>query len=349
MWIRSSFIVAGMFAVIVFAQPHPAAMQGGKPGSNNATLVTLPSLGSNAQARGINAAGTVIVGDAFDTADCLRAVKWTLQSGTWVIEQLGYPGSTAAARAVDTAGNVAGYDDSVPRTPVLWPAAGGYQNLGCNPTAGLFDGAHALSDAAQQVVGQEGGRAAVWSAPGYCAEFLPALYPGGGGSPTAIDASGAIAGGSATPGPKLASVPVRWVRTDGAWRLEQLDTRPGRVTGASAQGDLGGQVSITCRLTEGCGRGMIWYADGRVRELGTLGGDHSWVYDVNSNGEAVGVSSARNTNTAFIWSEAMGMVKLPIAGWGAAFAVSDVRADGTRIVAGTNSHGDAVIWVVRNP
>ena len=65
-----------------------------------ASYIKLPSLGSNAEANGINDAGTVIVGRSFDRAGLLYAVKWTQQNGTWVISALPapvpYPGSAAA-------------------------------------------------------------------------------------------------------------------------------------------------------------------------------------------------------------------------------------------------------------
>jgi hypothetical protein len=44
------------------------------------------------------------------------------------------------------------------------------------------------------------------------------------------------------------------------------------------------------------------------------------------------------------------MVQLPVSGtWAAVFAISDVRADGTRVVAGVDQHARPIVWVVRNP
>ncbi len=51
--------------------------------------------------------------------------------------------------------------------------------------------------------------------------------------------------------------------------------------------------------------------------------------------------------TPFIWSQTRGMLRLPVKRSGIAFAVSDVRADGTRIAAGVADGAKAVIWVVR--
>ena len=146
-------------------------------------------------------------------------------------------------------------------------------------------------------------------------------------------------------------MPVRWTRVAGQWQREQLDNRHGAARGANAAGDLAGYVVVPCALTDGCDRAVIWYATGSSRELGTLGGEQSWARDINASGEVVGASTAPHVgNTAYFWSESMGMVQLPFKGrWAAANALSDVRSDGTRFVVGMDSRGQAVVWVVRNP
>ena len=102
---------------------------------------------------------------------------------------------------------------------------------------------------------------------------------------------------------------------------------------------------------DGCQRAVIWYATGGSRELGTLGGKDSWARDINATGEVVGASTSPSVgNTAYFWSNSRGMLQLPFKGrWAAANALSNVRPDGTRVVVGTNSLGQAVAWVVRNP
>ena len=81
-----------------------------------ATLTMLPSLGSNGVAYGVDAEGTVIVGQSFDRAGYLYAVKWTLVNGAWVIATLPYSGHAAySARGVSDAGDAVGYFASTPR------------------------------------------------------------------------------------------------------------------------------------------------------------------------------------------------------------------------------------------
>jgi probable HAF family extracellular repeat protein len=137
----------------------------------------------------------------------------------------------------------------------------------------------------------------------------------------------------------------------GQWQVEQLDSRNGSVLGSNAAGDLAGYVYyLPCASTDGCQHAAIWNADGSFEELGTLGGKDSWARGINASGEVVGNSTANSVNTGFLWSQSLGMIKLPFNGsWAAANGVSDVRADATRLVAGMSSRAAAIVWVVRNP
>src|SRR5678816_4443721 len=64
----------------------PLFARGGPP--TGPGPIQLPSLGSNSEAWGVNAAGTVIVGHSFDRRGLLFPVKWTLQNGAWTISIL---------------------------------------------------------------------------------------------------------------------------------------------------------------------------------------------------------------------------------------------------------------------
>jgi uncharacterized membrane protein len=147
---------------------------------------------------------------------------------------------------------------------------------------------------------------------------------------------------------------VRWTNIGGQWVIEQLDSATGFIRGGNASGDFAGYVELPCGPDTDCNRAVIWYAAGGSRQLGTLGGDHSYGNDVNGNGEVVGMSTSPMIgNTAFYWSESAGMVQLPTRrGRGAiAFALSDVRPDGTRLAVGASAGAPgelAVAWVIRN-
>ena len=310
-----------------------------------ATLTKLPSLGSNSEALAVDESGSVIVGHSFDRAGRLYAVKWTWQSGSWVISTLPYPGS-ARATGVDNQGGAAGYFASIPQKAVLWPVGSEARVLGCASDVGQST-ASGISADGQVVVGSGG----IWrtATPGSCGENLPALAEGGGSSAVTVNGDGTIVGGSSTPNPSADPLPVRWRSTGGQWQVEQLDTRRGRASGANAAGDLAGFVAEPCTVDGGCQRAVVWYAAGGSLDLGRLGADRSNGTDINSGGEVVGVSTANGRSTAFFWSSSLGVRPLAAKGSDAvARAVSNVRSDGTRLVVGM-AGDSAAVWVVRNP
>ena len=347
---------------LAFSQPK-------KP-SQFATFSTLPSFprGTNSEAIDVNRAGSVIVGHAFDRNGIQWAVRWTLQNGSWVMSPLPTPtdAAYARARAVSDLGDAAGEDWS-PGAPrhraVLWPATGGYVLLGCNEDM-VSTIVEAISDDGQTVVGTKpilegnvivGSRASVWPAGG-CRTDLPWLGEGISAAARAVNRDATVLGGSAsatTVNP--ISVPVRWT-FDGLWHIQPLDARPGSVFGSNDVGDLVGFARVPfgaagCEVADGCGRAVIWYADGGTRDLGTLGGAFSSASGINASREVVGMAATAHVgSTPFIWSASVGMLELPYRGKSAvANAISDVRPDGTRVVVGFNSNGEASVWVVTLP
>ena len=328
-----------------------ATMQGRRPPKGSpteiATLSKLPSLGSNAEAHGVNDAGTVVVGHSFDRTGLLYAVRWTLQNGSWVIAKLAYEGKAAQANGIDNTGDAVGWVGSFPRYPALWPGTAGSSPLGCANEAGE---AHAISADGELVVGQSAGHAVAWPLSAPCTEYLQPLVSGIFAAASAVNADGSIIGGRAARTPNGASMAVRWTGPAGARLIEELDSRPGNVFGANPAGDLAGHVTIGCALEAGCQQAAIWYAAGGSRHLATLGGAHSWALDINAAGEVVGMStSSQGVNTAFFWSLTTGMFKLPANKFGVANAVSEVRSDGTRLVVGMDAQANAAVWVVRTP
>jgi uncharacterized membrane protein len=286
-----------------------------------------------------------------------HAMKWTLQNGTWTGISLprAPTANSAVARGVSNNGDVAGNDFPGPTAhAVLWPSGGGFTVLGCNGAV-LPETVYAIATSAQVVVGTvrlSPRTPAVWRPGGACREALPVLAAGGWGNAYAVNGDGTVVGGSAASAVAGgASIPVRWRKVSGSWLIEQLDSRAGSALGANATGDLAGWVDAPCSVEGGCQRAVIWSAGGGSRDLGTLGGKDSWARDINATGEVVGASTSPTVgNTAYFWSASRGMFQLPFKGrWAAANALSNVRTDGTRVVVGTDSLGQAVVWVVRNP
>ena len=341
-------------ATPALARPQPAA-------SGFATLTKLPSLGKgvHGEAYAVQQSGGIIAGYSWHRDGRMIPVTWTLQNGAWTITSLPYPATATSARAkaVNDQGDVGGNDwpGSTPHA-LLWPSSGGFQVLGCNDELGEVFGMSAggrtlvgVVSPWQNPVAGSPARAAVWE-PGQCRVDLPPLVEGSSARADAVNGNGNVVGGSAFSGAR--NVPVRWTRANGAWTITALDSRQGAVRGANSAGDLVGTVIVPCAASEtGCNRGMIWYAAGGTRELPTLGGSSTTPVGINAAREVVGLSALANEEgTAFIWSETMGMRQLPVTGGAWAFAVSGVRADGTRLVVGAG--GDkfsALVWVVRNP
>ncbi|HZI29561.1 MAG TPA: hypothetical protein VFD64_15435 [Gemmatimonadaceae bacterium] len=320
----------------------PSLAKGGPGGGGTefATRTALPALqkGVHGEAYAISRAGGLIGGYSWDQQGYMHPVTWSLQNGTWKITAYPWDASATSAiiRGVDDQGNKAGnfWPGSAPR-PVLWNAAGAYTVLGC----GELGEAHAISAVAQVAVGRSGPSATVWST-GQCAELLPPLTPGAASAAYAVNSDGMIAGGSS------AGLPVRWRRVDGTWQVEQLDSRSGAVRGSNSAGDLVGYVQDEC-----CTTGVIWFVDGSSRTLPTLGGVSTSPRAINSAREVVGLSTRSNgSGWPFIWSETLGMRELPVSDGAWAFALSDPRGDGTRVVVGAGGRPFAAqVWVVRNP
>ena len=316
------------------------------------TLISLPSLGSNSEARAVNDAGTVIVGHSFDRGGMLYAVKWTLVNGAWVIATLPYSGHAAySARGVSDAGDAVGYFASTPRRAVRWAAAGGIADLDCAGEVGMSL-AYAISADGAIAVGESNGRAVVWR-PGPCRELLPSLpLSTGGGRARTVNGNGTIVGGSASLSTVDGAAPARWrgTGTAGEWQSELLDGRSGSALGANAPGDLAGYVVDPCtHPTINCTHAVVWYANGTTLDLGTLGSDYNVANDINSAGEVVGYNASfRGSSSAYIWSASLGGVRLlpDKANDAQALAVSDLRADGTRVAVG-EAGASPVVWVIR--
>ena len=330
----------------------PALAKGGPGGGSEfATRTALSPLqgGAHGEAYAIDRAGTLIGGYSWDKAGLMHPVTWSLVNGSWQITA--YPWDATATSAVirgindnrDKAGTF--WPGSAPRA-VIWNPAGSFTVLGCNE----LGEAYGLSSGAQVVVGTyrsaTSSIATVWR-PGQCRESLPSLAAGGYAGAYAVNGDGTIVGGTS-------GVPVRWRRVNGAWQVEPLDTRQGVVMGANSAGDLVGSVGSACSPSAlQCTHdiSIVWYASGGSRVLPTLGGDQTAARAINSAGEVVGLSRLANGNAVpFIWSETLGIRQLPLSQGGWAFTISDVRADGTRLVAGAGGRPfSAQVWVVRNP
>ena len=351
--IETVFVVTCALAAAACLDQSPAApnetsdgspqVRAARGGAAPAIVFTkLPSLGSNSEALAVDGAGTVITGHSFDRAGMLYAVKWTLVNGSWTITTLPYSGSDRAL-GVNDLGEAVGHGGTSPRRALQWSAAGVARQLDCQGDAGESI-AYGTSAGAHVVVGAGAGIASIWRVNG-CRETLPSL--GSYSSAATASGDGTILGGSAELAGSTVSIPVRWREAGGAWSIEQLDARSGRAMGANTAGDLAGYVRDICNIQAGCNRSVVWYASGVSRTI-AAGGESNWANDVNSSGEVVGITTSNGRSSGYIWSETGGVREIAAKGKDAiARAVSNVRADGTRLVVGMVGT-QAAVWLVRN-
>jgi len=64
----------------------------------------------------------------------------------------------------------------------------------------------------------------------------------------------------------------------------------------------------------------VWDARGRIRDLGTLGGQNSTAFSLNNRGQVIGLADDATGNTRpFIWDASTGMSDLGLPGSGLAY------------------------------
>jgi probable HAF family extracellular repeat protein len=117
--------------------------------------------------------------------------------------------------------------------------------------------------------------------------------------PTGINALGWVVGNSQGSFLGADGRPCRWVG-GGASPLFPDPDDCGRAEGVNDAGQIVGGLL----LTGGGHRAFLWQ-DGRVQDLGTLGGDESVARDVNAAGDVVGVSATVDftERRAFLWRQ----------------------------------------------
>ncbi|HYN82580.1 MAG TPA: hypothetical protein VES88_13885 [Gemmatimonadaceae bacterium] len=327
--------------------------------SPSITVTALPSLGGAAGANGINDGGT-IVGQSIDAAGSGNAVKWTLQSGAWTVAQLP-DGLYGSAAAINATGNIVGRGGD-PHRAVLWPAAGGGSVvLGCAAFDFGPDAAVAINSGGTVAGYRRDGsitRAVVWRpGPGLCREDLPALVRGMSADARGIDDAGNVSGHAYDAAGKEWA--VRWAFNGTSWNPPDT-LKAGLYAGAWASNSGGDIAGSACLGTppSGCqAHAVLWPRPGNLvrTDLGTLGGQVSAAFALNSTNEVVGWSlTSRNRSThGFIWSTTTGMRGLgPLKGdsRSEAYGVNNAQSNGSRQVVGFSSVNSgtqrAVVWTV---
>jgi probable HAF family extracellular repeat protein len=291
--------------------------------------------GSAAEAIGVSADGSVVVGWASNAAGPVRAFRWTAAGGMQDLGSMGAAGTNAyIAYGVSADGGVVVGREYNLASQIFrafrWTAGGGMQDLGT--LGGLEAFAKGVSANGSVVVGwasNAGGwtRAFRWTATGGMQDL--GTLGGTSASAWGVSADGSVVVGWAiNAGGQLRA--FRWTAAGG---MQDLRTLGGNGSAAHAVSADGGVVVGDAYNAAGYWHAFRWTAAGGMQDLGTLGGDFSVAWGVSADGGVV-VGDARNAagySRAFRWTAAGGMQDLGTLGgdYSEAYAVS---ADGGVVV-----------------
>jgi len=223
-------------------------------------------------------------------------------------------GGYSIANAINDAGQVVGYSwtGSGGSHAFLWDAAGGMIDLGLLPgqdDSNSYSTAHGMNDCGQVVgySGSDDGSAFIWdSINGMC--YLEGI---GDSESEAWDINnrGQVVG-----------CVYGYPSHDFLWEdgvVTNLDFFANAINNA-------GQIVGSSHTTNGYTRyAVLWDSANGIRDLGTLGGDISGAYGINSTGQVVGCSQyipGLHDYHAFLWDTNAGMIDL---GPGSAYAIND--------------------------
>ena len=313
--------------------------------------------GSHTQPFGVNADGTVVVGEARDGAagDARRAFRWTQASGLVSLGVLN-GGSSSFATDVNADGTVVvgsandGLAGNAARA-FRWTQAGGLVSLGVLNGGSLSsargvnsDGTVVVGDARDGAAGNAF-RAFRWTQASGLAS-LDVLNGGSSSFAAGVNADGTVVVGRAADGAAGNALRAfRWTQASG---LVSLGVLNGGSESAAARVNADGTV-VVGEARDGAAsnafRAFRWTQASGLMSLGVLnGGNESRANAVNADGTVVvgraGDGAAGNAPRAFRWTQAGGMQK--VEDWLRAAGVA-VPADITFAAYGTNSDGSVVI------
>lgn len=160
-----------------------------------------------------------------------------------------------------------------------------------------------------QVVGGYNSSAAVWTTDG----GWTVIPPGTGGvfiRPEEINDLGQVVGWRLTRGPSGYYYNHAFLWTAEGGRVDLEEGTGGYFSMAKDINNLGQTVGDAA-WNGGEGHAVLWPPEGGVIDLGTLGGNRSWVWAINDQGQVVGGSlNASGQQRAFLWTMETGMVDI---------------------------------------
>ncbi len=99
----------------------------------------------------------------------------------------------------------------------------------------------------------------------------------------------------------LSVASVAWAEPEYGYALFVLDDRPAHALGINAHGHVAGVVDSNSVVD----RATLWQVGESVIEFPTLGGDNSWAYDINDNGDVVGWANFEPGGSYYVYRAAL--------------------------------------------
>jgi probable HAF family extracellular repeat protein len=263
--------------------------------------------GSWSDALAVSADGQVVVGEARNAANQVRAFRWTATGGMQILGTLGGAISNARCASLDGSRVVGlAYNSGNQSRAFLWTVSGVMQDLGTLGGPNSF--ANGISANGDVVVG-----GATNNSRQTCAfrwtttsgmEDLGTL----GGSRTvanAVSAEGRVVVGFAYNAAGLIRA-FRWTTSSGMQDLGTLGGDSANARGVSADGSV---VVGWARNTAGQTRAFRWTSSGGMEDLGTLGGERSNAACVSADGSVVAglAYDTFDIRRQFLWTRDDGM------------------------------------------
>lgn len=270
-----------LFSELVFATVIVAVLVLNQPvaAQYNIEITSLGTLGGNSEGLGINNLGHIVGDSSYQSPGGSWAYVWTPEDG---MVGLGFPG---VAWDINDLGQIVGYSGD---ETFLWTAEDGKVNLGIN---GVNSRAYGINNQGR-IVGRgswpTGAGAFLWED-----GTITSL---GFGEAHDINDLGHVVGYTLWENGYL------WTPEDGLITIEKL---PGAGTVRPRSiNNIGQVVGDYHILGTSNWHAFLWTVEDGMMDLGTLGGDESWAWDINDNGQIVGAGNTASDDWyGFLWEE----------------------------------------------
>jgi probable HAF family extracellular repeat protein len=266
---------------MIVAVPRPAAAQA------RYAITDLGGFGSGTGVRpsAINNAGQV-AGDYDVTPTLAHAFVWTNGAAN-DLGTIPGTGNTSIATAINDAGQIAGTS--------MTPGGGSKAVRWTNGALTILDNSATGSqasgmNAAGEVVGSLGGKAALWPQPG-TVTILGINNNSSNTFASGINAVGQIVGSYFVPEPLNSRGPRAFIAENGSWFSLSTNNNTVRADAVAAAISINGLVAGTAVAADGSGTAVVWNQGNQIEELGGPCQPANFGLNaINATGQLVGTS-----------------------------------------------------------